>query len=71
MSSAADTSELEAVRCDLLGKLAADPTQQSDLVAFDQIETAALTEACPASIAETDDAYNSGRYYLHLAQGLS
>ena len=54
------------MRCDLLGALAADPTQQFDLVAFDQIEPAALTEACPAAIAETDDAFNFYCYTQNL-----
>ena len=34
MSSAADASQLPAVRCDVLGALAADPTQQVQPVAF-------------------------------------
>ena len=70
MSSAADTSQLQAVRCNVLGALAADPTQQSKPVTFEQIEPAALTDACSAAIAETDDAFKLGRYYLHLGRGL-
>ena len=69
MSSAADTSQLPAVRCNVLGALAADPTQQSEPVAFEQIEPAALMEACLAAIAETEDAVKLGRYYLHLGRG--
>jgi len=69
-SAGIEASQLQAMRCDALGALAADPMRQSEPVTFAKIEPVALTQACSAAIAETDNAFELGRYYLQLGRGL-
>lgn len=68
-SAGIEASQLQAMRCDALGALAADPMRQSEPVTFAEIEPVALTQACSAAIAETDNAFALGRYYLQLGRG--